>query len=393
MKNFLLNSKRIRIRIFMLALFLAFTFYPIMSYSISGLSEKDRGPFFWEIEKDGKQSYVLGTLREDVKFEELQCYKKIESYLNESDILFREPIEGSAIPYIQEEIDELAEDRVVESQKTMMNSQSSPVAISDYSYYKLQNILQDYGLDFLNDMLNIKPMEERSIKRCYALNPHDDSMNLDDQIVGHFIKGKPDSGSNIETGRGLMSLITSLIGLIREYTLPFDDSEDVLHWNYLKRSLTTEEDLKEWIDNYEERCSEEVIHGVAQHQEEITNSLREQFLSGELNLEDYERERWDRGVGYLDTEIKQDTIVQTKYLLDYRHERWLPRMVSAHGTYSSVFFAAGLNHFIVQDRNPHNRPELAGYTEAMKGIPPNVLGMLKEEGFAVRRMGPDCSFH
>ena len=393
MKNFSLKSKRTRIRVFMLALFLAFTFYPVTSYSISGSSTDSRGPFFWEIEKDGKQSYVLGTLREDVNFDELQCYKKIEGYLNQSDVLFREPIEGSAIPYIQEEIDELAENRVVESQKTMMNNQSSSLPMSDYSYYKLQGVLQDYGLDFLNDMLNIEPMEERSIKRCYALTSQDDSVNLDDQIVGYFIKEKPDSRFNIETERGLISIITNLIGLIRKYTLPFDDSEGVLHWNYLKRSLTTQEDLKEWVDNYERRCSEEVMHKVAQHQEELANSLREQFLSGELNLENYEREKWDRGIGYLDTEIKQDAIVQTKYFLDYRHERWLPRIVSAHGAYNSVFFTAGLAHFIAQDRNPHNRPELEGYTEAMKDIPPNVLGMLKEEGFVVRRMESDCSFH
>ena len=59
---------------------------PILSYATMA-----KGPFFWQVEKDDKISYILGTMHKGVSFEEIQCYEEVKDYLDTADILLREP--------------------------------------------------------------------------------------------------------------------------------------------------------------------------------------------------------------------------------------------------------------------------------------------------------------
>ena len=47
-------------------------------------------PYCWTIEKEGKTSYILGTLHITVSLDELPCPNNIKDKLNSSDIIFSE---------------------------------------------------------------------------------------------------------------------------------------------------------------------------------------------------------------------------------------------------------------------------------------------------------------
>ena len=159
-------------------------------------------------------------------------------------------------------------------------------------------------------------------------------------------------------------------------------------YSYLAEAIS-KKDIEDWVDRFDERCLSGV--NIQGHFRESDKGWDRPYITGELNIEDSFRDRYDNN-GMLESEIRQDFLYTRGHVLDYRNQKWRTKIVEAHKINNSVFVAGGITHFIAQDRNPLNIPEMTEYLEANKDLPTNVLGMLEQEGFKIRRMNANCSF-
>ena len=170
----------------------------------------------------------------------------------------------------------------------------------------------------------------------------------------------------------------------QNFTASLDDRKTRHLIDLATSSVITMEDIKEWIKNYDKRFSEETVRITLNYDSFYKKELIRQFLSGEDTIKTG-RYR-DKEKGFLDIELRQEA-EEKKLLLDFRNQLWVPKIIEAFEQHNSVFIIAGLAHFIRQERNPFNIPELEEYTRQTKNLPPNILDMLKNEGFTITRFG------
>ena len=496
-------------------------FVPLFASS----SVKGQGPFFWQIERDGKSSYVLGTMHSGVNFEELQCHEEIKEHLVSADFLLTE------VSRSNEHLYEL--DILFDQQKSFKDNQEGLYSLSpagqdffrqkfeefsdlyyeDYqkypdskdheffynelgqsSYYNLQNFIQEMCNFLFWPFFNIidipsevqwqtsippsdelEPLQEQTIKKnlfkkffinefdsalddqvlSFFLNHKQDLLNLDENLMDQFLfpidYAKPEQEFDLtaenliasasaqykieeefyskitslvdqvsSVGDSLKKLINQLASsredlasfmdqfpkpledktmLVDQFVSPLDDLVIKIIGIFFEVSIPQKEDIEEWIHNFDERCSDDQNMKVTQLEDSISEYyLRDKgksdFIKGVIVSpgEDYRQKLGDQNAGFLETEIKQSEILTTKYVLDFRNEIWRRKIIKAHTEHNSIFIAGGADHFTLKNRNPLKLKALEEYAEANKALPTNVLDMLKEEGFTIKRMKTDCSF-
>ena len=479
---------------------------PLLSFGV-----KSQGPFFWQISKDHKSSYVLGTMHDGVNFEELQCHKEIKGHLLESDFLLTELRRTDTLSY---KYGILAEEIIIDS-ILQNNEQTAFNSLNDDSKIFLENILEDiivynqyddklnqftykelYGI--LNRTCNRNSYEERKPKQVLIkvepipkpkaireqkitttnqnlqdiylydfyrrtnepympyrnhldyqilidfLNHKQTSLPFlkledNDSLVSQFLspinEDNEDKFFNTEVKPLLNELSSRIDNLIKvidqiansredlasltsqipnpldniimpvdQFISPLDDLDSLLMLPFFENSIIQKTDIQEFVQNFNERCSEDYRRKIRSarssfNEEEVTDGglvttssgKKRDFINGVINLED-DSMRDSYMALLLDAEVKIEMFHRTKYINDFRNELWRLKIIKAHERHNSFFVAGGVAHFIRQDRNPLNLNALKEYAEANKSLPTNVLDMLKEEGFTVKRMGTDCHF-
>ena len=391
--------------------------------------EKQNYPYFWQIEKDGKKSYILGTIHEGIGFEELLYHEDITAYLRSADFLLKE------ISQKESELTENEPRLLTERTRNIINELE-------------QLIKNSMSRDYKNEFSNLNEQEQKFLLELWIesyFSKHGSYPNLEDLKSSFFyphqlqklikssgprvdIQGVSNNGKRLDTeieeyflqhkkSRSVNPpqeelaienlLISSLQSTLekslgesyntffpngfkperithRNFTSSLDDYETRQLIDLAKRSLITMEDIKEWIKNYSKRFSEETIKEILNYKLYHFKEYLSQFLSGEITLKEsfyHDREKY-----FLETELRQATI-DNILLLDFRNQLWIPKIVEAFEQHNSVFIVAGLAHFINRERNPFNIPELEEYTRQNKNLPTNVLDMLKNEGFKITRFG------
>ena len=279
----------------------------------------------------------------------------------------------------------------------------------DFLNYK-QSFIQNPKLMDDNSLVSqfLSPIEDQEIVNLITqiLSSGIDLISYIDQIaasredIKNLIEQFPKSLDNRTT-------------LVNQFVSPLDDLAILLAIPVVRVLTPQREDIEEWVKNFDERCSKDWVIKLKeldrqsdykeldrQSDYKELDRLREQslttgekqkrdFISGVMNLENDAKNKKTYDDHRLDAE---NNYFRIKYIMNFRNEIWRPKIIKAHENHNSIFIAAGLAHFITQDHNPNNIRALKDYIEVNKSLPVNVLDMLKEEGFTVKRMKPDCHF-
>lgn len=95
-----------------------FIFFSSISYGLSRRppeelhsekATKIKSPFFWEVEKEGKVSYILGTIHYGISVHELLCSEVILEKLHNSDLLLTERLQAGVMT-LPQKIDQIQKD-------------------------------------------------------------------------------------------------------------------------------------------------------------------------------------------------------------------------------------------------------------------------------------------
>ena len=276
-----------------------------------------------------------------------------------------------------------------------------------------QNSLEDQNINLSDQFfspINSYIKQERALLNIHA----DDRLaekevlskitSLMDQVLssGEELKKFIDhiASSREELSRFIDRLPKPLEGkelLVDQFVSPLNDLATEIIGFFVMESIPQKEDVEEWIQNFDKRCSEDQIAKI----ENVLNSypnesrFKTDFIQGiPLNIEEEYQYLWRKqNPGFLDAEIKQALLFITKYVMDFRNEMWRSKIIKAHSQQNRLFVTGGVEHFVEQNhRNLLNLKALEQYAQDNQTLPNNVLDMLKQEGFTIQRMSADCSF-
>ena len=354
--------------------------------------EKQNYPFFWQIERNGKKSYILGTAHSDIKLEDLPYHEEIKRHLRSADLLLPELTREDAKElqdYIESNdwIDDNLQ-RVYEQGNTLTENKT---------INKLMNIIINamIELEINNSFSSLSEQEQNFLLNLYNNHPEkefltDLSSMIPPQIKEFIISTVPHSRLSLRPTNDVLDFI------VQDYFVQhnghtaitsLDDLRDFSLMHTAQYLSVTMKDVKDFIENYSERFSDETIAQQKNHLLREDKRSSELYLAGEsYNLKDLAIKFWDREKGFLKTELRKST-TEDIFEQDFRNPLWLPKIIEAFEKHNSIFIVAGLNHFVWQERNPLNLPEFKEYTERNKNLPHNILDMLKNEGFKVTRFG------
>ena len=302
-----------KVKVFIL-FFLFFTVY-------GSQAVQTRHPYFWKVQKDGKTSYLLGTMHKPTSVDELVCSKEIRHRLESSDLVFVE------INHLSPESRE-----VVDTQKQWMLSKHGR------EFWALGRKSQEF--------LKSKGVNER-------LNLYGYTLVLDNLC---------NYGVDDTSGLRLDERITN-IAYSKE--IPVQDLDD---FNEKKDRVMSEHVKK--VDDLNQLSSEEfwiAIRSIDQHITQFDQQCPPQQLVNIIDL-------YKIGMGgfhFLNTVDVLSVLEKEHFFLEIkrRNSRWLNRFEEAHKNYDRIFLAGGLAHFM----NPTGEG-------AVFINPVSFTGMLKDRG-------------
>ena len=404
---------------------------PLAYKSLKTENKEPVKPYFWKIEKDGKSSYILGTLHEGVRFDDLPYHEDIKSILRSIDFLLTE------IPYPYSyyfQFTKLMENSLINEQKqkikediknkkgsmsellNLLNKNEKRLLIKLLAKNYFTELLKYYLVelilfptkDVLKNIVLFHPFFIQKAIRSLDPNPHK-AVNikkdhfievtipdgLDKDIVNYFLR------NNISYKNLFLKYVTQLnnsdaldLDLSYDTMMPgyqyfkdfkpissLDDLETRFWVERAELTLIGMKDIKKWLENYSWRLSKNIIKENSEAMNKLYEKSKELYSSTEFETGITVKMR------LLDTEVRQEKELTWKWALDFRNQIWLKKIIKAFETYNSIFIAGGVEHFVQKERYHYNIPELQEYLEQNKDLPTNILDMLKKEGFKVTRFG------
>ena len=369
---------------------------------------KQNYPFFWQIERDGKKSYILGTIHKGVSFKRLPYHEDIKSYLRSADFLLSENPKSTGSENSMDAKEGFLE-FISEAAKAKIELLSHQQKLSQALNNGQSSSFSQEEIDFLTNLWNESYFNQHGYYPSYE-ESKDKVMSLDFSELKQLIESslatkiKKEVTGNIENisrtvwysiidikNKILYNKKISLDDQIEDYFLEHNSTEfvsslDDLKIQYLlssENSSTTIEEIKEMIKKYpKNKLSKEEINELIAGMSRYLKELHRRYLSGDMNIKNLDRDLYIPIVDII------DKIIRRSYLkLDFRNQLWLPKIIKAFEQHNSIFIVAGIDHFLIDEHNPFNIPELEEYARQNKNLPRNIIDMLKNEGFKVTRFG------
>ena len=344
--------------------------------AVSGASVFERlsanGPFFYSAEKGGQRLLMLGTIHLGVSLEGLSCSKQIKAQILASDSVFVENqlaaisskygiflalLSGSeeekakTLSELSPEKRALVQDLFRETQSSnrrilsMAFSESGGGEFEDLSR-TARDFLISYGADRRWSYLGC--FSYLSAKTEYEFNSRLSSKGeLDAEIAALAEAGEIDLKTLEDYSFSLQSFERAYKeGFLKEMGLLADEDRVIVDRGFIEMFI-------------EQNFMGEGGEKRQKEQEAALKTVSEAYKSGDRQ----KMLSFASGAASIST-------VSSRYFLGRRNRLWLKKLKAEMESGKTVFAAAGLGHFIEAD---------------------NLLDMLKEEGFLIRRMGKDCS--
>ena len=245
-----------------------------------------KSPFFWEVKKEGKVSYLLGTYHYGVSVHELLCSEVILKKLHGSDLLLTERIQGDALSFA-EKIDQIQR--------------------------------------------GIKPKKDEKLlspELFLSNNAHFEQLSSASQ---EFIlqKNLPRNLSYFGFWGGLeIMCVKEVVGIDITFLMDVEIQEIAQNQQIPLKAL----DEKSLIRNLDVYTAGDVEWSVERYPTWCNESIKENYF-------DYKN-------GYISLDMETD---ESKSVFKDRNEKWLSKFMSAHKQYNRIFLIAGYGHLIAQD--------------------------------------------
>lgn len=325
------------------------SFLLIAFFLFTSCSLNKNGPFFWAVQKEEQTLHILGTVHIGVSLEDLQCSDVIYESLQQSDLLWTETNVQKHRTEMKETVKQLLEDHSGQSFHSLSEeTQMFFKTKTEPEHFKTLQQMSYFGLIVQLNFLCISDNRE-FLREQLSLHARkiDSRKKLDIQIQ----KTAQDS-------------------VLQDY---LDESS---YFQDLIRSTATrssKEKVDRIVKNYDELCSPEKL---AQSIEWKFNHLAEA-------IQDYESGEDIDPLTISEKDLRRQGVPEDiiKNYLDYfkhnilrrRNEIWMNKLSFSHEQegHTRVFIAAGLAHF--------------------QG-PFNMLDMLQEENFSIKRLDSDCEW-
>ena len=248
------------------------------------------GPYFWQVQKDGRVSYFLGTYHVGVTLENLQCSEQIKMYLKQSDFLFTEVADS--------------------------NSKSDQ---------KFNRILQEYKRTVMSSKENGQEFQSLNTDSQIFFRSRNISENL--SYIGYIIvlDNLCRDQAFYATGAGTVSLDAQFKAI--------SQSEN-MQVGYLDANEDTDAVAEAYIgirySHWENVNNEDVNEAVSGFESCIFNTVNRinKYIEGDLTI--FNSKEYDR------------------VLLRDRNVQWVAKFKEVHGSgrYDQIFLAGGTAHFI-----------------------------------------------
>ena len=315
----------------------------IISYSSSSLSESKKGPFFWQVEKDGRVHHILGTIHYGVALQDLQCSEEISQSLLQSDLVWTEINENLLEQKFKSHMESNYLDYMDLSRSHFQSLNPESQKFFQQEFFKEQGFtVENYLSKFKYLFLNTLVFEFCADLIARSLSPNNkievgldfevEALALNKNIQQDFLDRNSDMGALLTLG--------------------------------FPKDLISKEAVERNIKYLNENCLLD---------QKEAETIKADFISGNFpeDLDPFNSEDRNEYIkqGWSEQEIKKIIDSFNNELLKNRNEVWLNELVSANQQTNKMFIAGGLTHF-VEDHN--------------------VLGMLKREGFTIKRYSSAC---
>ena len=307
----------------------------------------EKSPFVWIAEKEGKSSYLLGTIHNGVSLDEMPCSNQVVHQIKNSDLLFLEVVGGEEFKKLSEE----------ERRKVFIGSRAERERILPKLSLKTQEIVRERRI--LADRLfkNFLPFRVQSLVKEGAF------LELSQKTQEILIK----YGVDVEGDHADFFHFISFVAYYKAYfSLPSMDRQ--VHKMALSHSvevkaldnnkqINKEISSQNSFDKPLKVVDAVMIEVMVEGMEELIEGIRTNLLLTGSTYKTYDVIYFEK---MLSTPGPNEDI-----LFKNRNELWLEKFLSAHRDYENIFLAVGLAHLL----GTHN-----------------LLDMLEENGFSIERM-------
>ena len=245
-----------------------------------------KSPFFWEVKKEGKVSYLLGTFHFGISVDELLCSEVILEKLHDSDLLFAERGQFDTISFPQK-IDQIQKGiKPAKNEKLLSPELFLP---NNAHFERLSLASQEFIL-------------QKNLPR---------NLSYFGFLVGlNVVCTKEMVGIDIS-----IAMDREIREIAQDQQIPvkaLDEKRLVRDWD-----VYTAGHVEWYVEEYPTWCNESI----------------------KADYSDYKN-------GYMSPYMEDD---ETTGMYKDRNEKWLPKFMSAHTQYDRIFLIAGNDHFVAMD--------------------------------------------
>ena len=300
-------------------------------------------PFVWTAEKEGKTSYILGTVHVGVPLSEIPCSNAISKKIQNSDLLLLETKAETDFEKLSEE----------EKYKLFIGSAKEQKEIMSQLSQESQEIITERKTALIHILKDL-------FSHHYESEGNEGWAELSLESQSFFIN----HGANkTENYADLMYFINSIAYYKAFLSLPSLDKQ--IKQIALSHSINTKsmDQNKKINEDFNSKISSNKpllfirksdIEGAIKEIDSLTDLYQKIFLNTARLYQFYDINL------FLSSQGLDETI-----LLKNRNELWLKKFLEINEQYENIFITAGLTHFIGKH---------------------NMLDMLKKEGFSVERL-------
>ena len=318
---------------------------------LEAANSQTQSPFVWIVEKEEKVSYLLGVVHIGVSLEEMPCSNEIVNQIQSSDLLFLEYKFGDDTQRLNKE----------EKRKIFIGSKEEQEEVLSRLSFESQEVIRERKIASDNFFRSAYPFNVQSVtKDAFSeLSPKSQEFLMKHGVdpegshadFFHFIRF-------IAYYQAYFSL-TSLDEQIEE--IAFSQSITI---KALDNNKQINEDISSQASSNKplKPVNYKSIEQLIDEMDILVNRRRRSMQRFAQLYKSYDRDLFEE---FLGEEKEGNENIHEEVFSRSRNELWLQKFMEAHARYENIFLAAGLHHFI--------------------GIY-NLLGMLIEEGFSIKRM-------
>ena len=295
---------------------------------IFSFSSNAKNPFFWLVEKDGKSSYILGSIPVGLSLNEIPCSNEISEKIQNSQLLL---IEAET----QSDFDNLSEE---DKKKLFIGSNTEKKEIMSRLSLKTQEMIRKKKANLTN---KLKKLFRHRYENISQIKLNDFSPDSQTFLINQ--------GADPEESYSSLFYFLNTIAYYRAYySLPSLDEQIkqiALSHSIQIQSLNDNTKLYENLKS-DSLLNKPLIYVRRNDIEKLINNLDslsnlfQEILLNKVHVYTQYNINFFNQIAARETEN-----LDNQDLLKQQNELWFKKFLTAHNEYESIFLSADLKHF------------------------------------------------